>query len=168
MEWLGYWLDYGRFRLGISEGRAQWLVKWITDTLTRGSVLVSNLSAALGRLGFAAGVLEWDRPFLGPIYAWSATVPASAYLQLPVLIKLILEHFRHRLQYGNRTIECRLSSRPMGQLFMTDAKAEDDLVVLGVGRRSPGDSRGRRDGSPSGLNPVTSQASTGGPSPSTK
>ena len=58
MEWLGYWLDYGRFRLGISEARAQWLVKWITETLTRGSVLVSNLSAALGRLGFAAGVLE--------------------------------------------------------------------------------------------------------------
>jgi len=106
-------------------------------------VLVSNLSAALGRLGFAAGVLEWDRPFPGPIYAWSATVPASAYLQLPVLIRLILEHFRHRLQYGNRTIECRLSNKPMGQLFMTDAKAEDDLVVLGglgnFARRVQGD-----------------------------
>ena len=36
MEWLGYWLDYDRFRLGISEARAQWLVKWITDVLTRG------------------------------------------------------------------------------------------------------------------------------------
>jgi hypothetical protein len=142
MEWLGYWLDYGRFRLGISEARAQWLVKWITETLARGAVLVSNLSAALGRLGFAAGVLEWDRPFLGPIYAWSATVPAFAYIQLPVLIRLILEHFRHRLQYGNRTIECRVSNKPMGQLFMTDAKAEDNLVVLGGWETRPGGSKG--------------------------
>ena len=33
MEWLGYRLDYVKFEAGVTEKRAQWFVKWITETL---------------------------------------------------------------------------------------------------------------------------------------
>ena len=130
VEWLGYWVDYGRFRLGISESRATWLAKWIGQALAQDAVLVARLVAVLGRLGFAAGVLEWDRPFLGPLYAWTAAVPAGAFIRMPVLVRLILEYLADRLATGLRTIDCALSQRRLGRLFMTNAKAEDNLVVL--------------------------------------
>jgi len=138
VEWLGYWVDYGRFQLGISEARAAWLVQWLRRALEQGTVLVSTLVAVLGRLGFAAGVLEWDRPFLGPLYAWTSAVPASAFVRLPVLVRLILEYLAQRLAEGLRVIDSALSSRQLGQLFMTDAKAEDNLVVLGGWETTPG------------------------------
>ena len=75
-DWLGYWLDLETFSL----------IKWINEVLTAGSVLVRTFVEALERFGFAAGVLEWDRPFLGPLYSWAAALPMSTYLRLPVLI----------------------------------------------------------------------------------
>jgi len=123
VEWLGCWVDYGRFQLGISEARAAWLVQWLRRALEQGTVLVSTLVAVLGRLGFAAGVLEWDRPFLGPLYAWTAAVPASAFVRLPVLVRLILEYLAQRLATGLRVIDSALSSRQLGHWDVSSASA---------------------------------------------
>ena len=57
---------------------------------------------------------------------------------MPVLVRLILEYLADRLATGLRTIDCALSRRRLGRLFMTDAKAEDDLVVLGGWETLPG------------------------------
>eukprot|EP00974_Lingulodinium_polyedra_P074793 7246904-Lingulodinium_polyedra.AAC.1 len=54
--------------MGLSQARAAWLV----DALERGRVPLPELYAAVGRLGFAAQVLPWERPFLGPVYSWAA------------------------------------------------------------------------------------------------
>ena len=130
-DWLGYWLDLETFSLGISAKRADWLIKWINEVLTAGSVLVRTFVEALGRFGFAAGVLEWDRPFLGPLYSWAAALPMSTYLRLPVLITLILEYLRDRLVRGARALRCWRLPNEAPLLFMADAKAEDDRVVIG-------------------------------------
>ena len=29
LDWVGYWIDYGRFKLGISEKRCLWIVQGI-------------------------------------------------------------------------------------------------------------------------------------------
>ncbi len=67
-------IDYSRFELGMSEKRTQWIIKWLEDAIKAKSILVRSLVEALGRLGFAAGVLEYHRPFLSPIYSWAANV----------------------------------------------------------------------------------------------
>ena len=59
MDWVGYWLDYTRFELGISESRTKWLVEWAERILRDGHVLLRNLAEGVGRLGFSMGVLEW-------------------------------------------------------------------------------------------------------------
>ncbi len=76
VEWIGYLLDYSRFQIGISESRCRWLTNWIKLTLSNDVVLVRAMAEALGRLGYCAGVLEWCRPFLAPIYSWCAAAPS--------------------------------------------------------------------------------------------
>ena len=36
LEWVGYYLDYAHFSIGISEGRTRWLVRWLKDVLASG------------------------------------------------------------------------------------------------------------------------------------
>ncbi|CAE8640882.1 unnamed protein product, partial [Polarella glacialis] len=91
-DYVGYWLDFGNFEIGISEGRAQWMMKWIKEIIAGKHVLVRHLREGLGRLGFASGVLEWSKPFLAPLYSWAAAAPQGAFLPVPPVIKLTLGH----------------------------------------------------------------------------
>jgi hypothetical protein len=131
IDWVGYWIDYGRFELGISESRSAWLTKWLGEILDTGAVLIRRLVEGLGRLGFAAGVLEWHRPFLAPLYAWTAAAPHGAYLPLPPMVALVLSHLRGRLLAGARTVRCLMPTREPDLVFRADAKAEGKTVVLG-------------------------------------
>ena len=69
-EWVGYALGICRFELGISEKRAQWVVRWCSDKARERCVRLGELREGLGRLQVLAGPLEHLRPFLGPLYAW--------------------------------------------------------------------------------------------------
>ena len=69
IDWIGYWLDLGRFELGVSEGRAAWAVRWLTDKARERRVPLGELREGLGRLVFVAGLLEHLRPLLGPLFA---------------------------------------------------------------------------------------------------
>ena len=130
-EWVGYWVDYGRFQIGISEKRANWIEKWLEEVVKEGKVQVRRMIEALGRLSFAAGVLEWHRPFLSPLYAWTAAVPPKAVVRIPVMIRLALQHLLERFKAGHRMVECRPFSRCKGELFRTDASAHAEYAVLG-------------------------------------
>ena len=89
LEWVGYWVDVGRFELGISAARAAWASRWLSDKAAEGRVRLGELREGLGRLQFIAGPLEFLRPFLGPLYAWCAAGPRFAQPKLPALIVLI-------------------------------------------------------------------------------
>jgi hypothetical protein len=130
-DWLGYWLDYGKFELGISEQRAEWLRKWLAKLLEVGASLVRELREGLGRLGFAAGVLEWHRPFLAPLYAWTAAAPAGAFLPHPPAVHLAIRHLHRRLVEGARAVNCAARTSDLSCAYFADAKAEDGKVVLG-------------------------------------
>jgi hypothetical protein len=130
-DWIGYWLDYGKFELGITEARGRWLAKWLADTVERGASLVRTLREALGRLGFAAGVLEWHKPFLAPLYSWTAAAPQGAYLPHPPAVQLALIHLRDRFAAGARTSSCRAFHAQEPAAYFADARADDDKVILG-------------------------------------
>ena len=50
-----------------SQRKADWLVNWLREVGIAGSVVARDMSQGLGRLGFAAIALDWERPFLGPL-----------------------------------------------------------------------------------------------------
>ena len=105
-DWLGYCLDCQRFEIGLSAARAKWLKDWLERAAQRGMSVVRELREALGRLGFAAGVLEWHRLFLAPLYAWTAAAPASSCLPHPQAVQLSLIHLRDRFAANQRAVSC--------------------------------------------------------------
>ena len=80
---MGLEIDLTGYRLGLSLSGAQWLCDWIDGVIERDAVLIRDLASVLGRLAFAAGPLERIRPFLSPMFAWTAVAPGGAYLQPP-------------------------------------------------------------------------------------
>mgnify|MGYP003333509867 CR=1 FL=1 len=136
-EWVGYALDIGRFELGISEKRAQWVVRWCTDKARERCVRLGELREGLGRLQFLAGPLEHLRPFLGPLYAWSCAGARFAKPKLPVMLVLILKYLAAELQ-RNRMTACRSRTKDLGEVFRLDAKAEGETVAIGGWRCRPG------------------------------
>ena len=114
-----------------------------------GLVLVRHMAEGLGRLGFAAGILEWARPFLAPMYAWTAAAPGGAVLPLPSVVRLTLTWLVDQLRAGGRVVVCGQPLASMGELFRADAKGEDNLVVLGGWCCQGATGPRRPDGSPS-------------------
>ena len=131
LDWLGYWVDYGRFQLGISESRTQWLIKWGKKILSDKLVLVAAMTEGLGRLSFTSGVLEFYKPFLAPMFAWCAAAPQGAVLPVPPLILFTLDWIVNQLSTGRNVTTHKGRRKTVGEIFRTDAKAELDYVVIG-------------------------------------
>ena len=130
-EWVGYWLDYARFQLGISESRSAWLIRWGDRVVSDGLVQMRDFAEGLGRLGFTAGVLEFYKPFLAPLYSWSAAAPRDAVLKVPPMVRLTLSWIVSELKTGRRYSLCKKPSEQLGVLFKTDSKGESNYCVLG-------------------------------------
>ena len=105
---------------------------WIDDTLTREKVLVADVIAGSGRLGFAAGPLERFRPFLALLYAWTISVPPAARLVLPQAVRLVLLWLKMRLAQGERMQNYSKPMEVVGDWFRADAKASDESVAIGA------------------------------------
>ena len=56
-SWVGYEVCRKQWALGISEGRANWAIRWMGDTLEAGRVHIGEMREALGRLVFVYGVV---------------------------------------------------------------------------------------------------------------
>ena len=66
--------EYPTYKLGLSLKRATWLVEWLRLLARTGKTEAKAFAQGLGRLGFASIALDWERPFLGPLHAWSSAV----------------------------------------------------------------------------------------------
>ena len=92
------------------------------------------MEQGLGRLGFAANALTWERPFLGPLYSWTSAVRnKEGLLKIPVMLRTLLYFLHKRLSTGHS-----LQEPPSQDVvtdydveFFTDAKAIDDDAWLG-------------------------------------
>ena len=86
-----------------------WQVQWI-----RGTILVRNFLEALGRISFAAQVLWFVKPFLGPLFAWVSKMPRGAMVTLPPMIRMIFTWLQR---------QCGIA----GALWREDCPARRDL-----------------------------------------
>ena len=130
VEWVGYLLDLGRFEIGITESRAAWAVRWLSDKAAERRVPLGELREGLGRLTFIAGPLEHLRPLLGPLFAWASGGPRFARPVLPAMILIIMDFLAEQLR-GSRSSGCREAAKDQGELIRLDAKAAGNEVAIG-------------------------------------
>ena len=134
MAFIGYELDYGTFRVGMSDARGAWLVSWIQEARrSRFVVATRKFSEFLGRLGFVSRLLYWLKPHLAPLYAWAAATHRCAVGRLPdtVILTLTLIYIEDTFAEMEYKVSPLKVSRSVQPAFFTDAKCEDGLVVLG-------------------------------------
>ena len=117
VEWLGMETEYPTYKLGLSLKRATWLVEF----------------KGLGRLGFASIALDWERPFLGPLHAWSSAVQGKpGALTLPTMVRVLCGWLADRLDSGGRLQKPEPLLEGGAPLsFFTDAKAEAGRAWIG-------------------------------------
>ena len=125
--------EYSSNRLGLTRKRANWLVHWRREVVKSGSVMARDMSQGLGRPGFAAIALDWERPFFRPLYAWSSAIQGkTGSMKLPVMLRVLMSWLADRMEGGDR-----LQKPDMGVqgaiplVFYTDAEAEDGRAWIG-------------------------------------
>ena len=136
VEWIGLFTAYPTYRIGPAPSRAEWMRNWVLEMASSGVTTSKNFEQELGRLGFAALALVWERPFLGPLYSWSAAVRNKpGRLRIPAMIRAILFFLGSRFEEGGQLQEPPpLTDRNKeGQhlLFYTDAKATEHGAWIG-------------------------------------
>ena len=131
-EFVGYWLDFEHCKLGISERRGRWLLAFLVEMEKSGyTVSMRRFSEFLGRLGFAARVLVWLKPHLAPLYSWTAALDRSTVATAPRLVKLVLFFLKRQFEGSGFLFSAQRPLHTGKELFRTDAKCADRLVVLG-------------------------------------
>eukprot|EP00435_Cladocopium_sp_Y103_P016869 s1943_g4.t1 len=133
-EWIGLTTDYANFSLGISEKRAQWLAKWIAMLCQEKVVEPREFAAVLGRLGFSTTALPWEKPFLGPLYVWSAAVrDQKKKVTVPWAVLIILDWIAGRLCSEGRmeVVSPEVDQEEATVSFFTDARASDEDACIG-------------------------------------
>ena len=130
-EWVGYFT-------GVSDRRCDLAARWCR-TQAQGKIEVASFREGLGRLAFAAGPLR--RPFLGPLYAWCAAVGGQHSADLPPLVVLVLELLAEEFDEKRRTSYVP-STKALGEMFRSDAKAAEGQKVVVGGWELAGSERG--------------------------
>lgn len=105
-------------------------MEWFEKYEKSGGILGRDMKSALGRFGFVAGALQHVRPFLGPMFAWSARLAPGTYAKFPDAIKIMMEYVLSQVK------DCPMSApkkvrEHTREAFRIDAKAEGDHIMIG-------------------------------------
>jgi hypothetical protein len=92
------------------------------------------MEQGLGRLGFAANALTWERPFLGPLYSWTAAIRnKTGVLRIPTMLRTILWFLADRTAEGGslQAPPPLKEGKDDNVIFYTDAKATEKGAWVG-------------------------------------
>ncbi len=130
MRWIGYEVDVVGLKLGITESRAQWAVDWCSRVARDGRCRSDDFRAALGRLGFVTGALEFERPFLAPLFSHLAHARGDGLLQLPLYVTTVLLHLAARFA-ARRLYPSAVRRGRNAEHFRVDARADGETIGVG-------------------------------------
>ncbi len=137
ITWIGFSIRLLPLAVGISESRARWATEWLLRAARDGSVDVGELRSAVGRLSFVTNALEYERPFLSPLYSFLSLHPGSGIRSLPVYVRLVMQYLAMRL--GRRRFYPSAESRcSQAHPFRVDAHAEGNVIGVGGWRPTAG------------------------------
>ncbi len=130
ITWIGYSIQLSPLAVGISASRAAWASAWMLRAARDGAIDVGELRSVVGRLAFVAGALEYERPFLSPLFTFLAIHPGRGIRELPTYVRLVLKFLAMRLQ-ERRYYPSVVARTRQSQPFRVDAHAEGDEVGIG-------------------------------------
>jgi hypothetical protein len=133
VEWVGFRTVYSKFAVGITEKRAAWLLQWMETLLKNGKVRIADFLGAFGRVGFTINALDHCKPLLGPIYAWASVIVRQTrdWVDVPWAIRLIVSWLSEKIRLCNAIQPVLDTPVQLGELFRTDAKAENGKAYVG-------------------------------------
>ena len=123
--------------------RAQWLDGWLTRAIQARKVDTKDLRDALGRMVFVYGALQYDKPFLAPLFAFLSVHQIGVVRRLPLYALIVMRWLRDRLRV-RRSHVVRRRTTIAGSVLRVDAKAEGLTVAVG-GWAPVRDERGQID-----------------------
>ena len=132
LEFVGFYMDYCKFEVGLSERRTNWIVQWVETARQNGGMVTHRSFVELvGRLVYAGQVLVWMKPLMAPLHAWKSAVAAGTAAILPQTVSVILLFIAGMLKKGFHRTSGRSPLHGGDQAFRTDAKCDEGRVILG-------------------------------------
>ena len=58
---------------------------------------MSRFEEGLGRIMFVAGALEYEKPFMGPLYRFLSLHPRGSIRRVPAYVTFILKYLAHQV-----------------------------------------------------------------------
>ena len=131
VEYVGYQMEYDRQVAGISKKRAEWVINWINDAERNGWMVQGrSFIEFTGRLSFVARVVTWIKPFLAPLFAWTAVLARGTVTRVPTLVFISLKFLRRQIQHHGHWVNVLAPWQSPSEAFRTDAKCENGRIVL--------------------------------------
>ena len=130
VAWVGFEILHRSYSLGISARRAVWFGRWTREIASRPVVNMDNFEEGLGRIMYVAGALEYERPFLAPLYKFLNVHPRGSTRKLLSYVAFILRHLSNQVErerhfsYATRMLSTDTSPR-------VDAQASESRTGIG-------------------------------------
>ena len=129
VSWVGFEIFQRSYKLGISERRSQWFIRWTWEVADSDHVQMTNFEEGLGRVLYVVGALGYERPFLGPLYRFMVLHPRGSVRRVSSFVEFILsiERSRHYC--------CAVDVKPaLGRVLVTHSRQERNRseVVVAV------------------------------------
>ena len=130
ISWVGFEILNRTYKLGISERRCQWFVRWTREVAESDHVQMTNFEEGLGRVMYVVGALEYERPFLGPLYRFLMLHPCGPVRRVPGFVKFILQFLAAQIEQ-TRLYSCAVELRSAPSAPRVEAQASDTRTGLG-------------------------------------
>ena len=130
VAWVGFELLHRSYKLGISRRRAEWFIRWTREVAATDYVLMSNFEEGLGRIMYVAGALEFEKPFLAPLYKFLNLHPRDAVRRIPAYVSFILQYLAMQVE-EERHYSCAAKLRPAATAPRVDAQASGERTGVG-------------------------------------
>ena len=130
LVWVGFELLLESYRVGISQRRADWFIRWSTEVASSPTIHMKTFEECLGRIMFVAGALEHECPFLGPLYKFLTLHPRNAIRRVPPCVSFFL-NFLSRSVSIDRHYDCNQFLDKSSVAPRVDAQASSSRTGIG-------------------------------------
>ena len=129
-NWVGFELLHRSYKLGVSQRRADWFVRWTRTTAEQKTVHMAAFEEGLGRVMYVAGALEHERPFLAPLHRFMTMHPRHSVQTVPPYVSFFLKFLADQVSQC-RHYSCYVKEFPARSTPRVDAQASDSSAGIG-------------------------------------